>query len=252
MTESTQETTKEPEVATAILGIPLYGPVTFPFFQSVVAMMAFEMRQGPKQRFVGWLPAQGCYIHKNRNQICHNFLEHTKADYLWFVDSDIQFTPDTLQKMMTKADELDADVLACPYLLQDGSITFYSHQSEGHYISYGEIKFDEVYDLDSAGTGNMLIHRRVLEKLRDRYKGIHRTGAVEWSAAWFAHDRDGDVLIGEDHTFCNRVKREGFSIKGWVECLSEHWKLQPILPPQPPEPHPADEPEEEESRIVIP
>ena len=246
--------TEDKPCRTAILGIPLgHNSITFPFFQSVLALMAHELRQGKAQRFVGWLPEKGAYVHKNRNMICHNFLEHTQADYLWFVDSDIEFAPDTLQKMASKADELDADVLACPYLLQDGSITFYAKGEPGHYISYGEVEPDAVYDLDSAGTGNMLIHRRVLLKLRERYKGIHRTGATEWGAHWFAHDRDGDVLIGEDHTFCNRVKREGFSIKGWFNCLTEHWKSQPVRLPPPPEPHPADLPEDkEESRIVIP
>ena len=253
-----EATSQEPtqEVSTAILGIPLYGPITFPFFQSVVAMMVYEMRQGKQQRFVGWLPAQGCYIHKNRNQICHNFLEHTEADYLWFVDSDIQFMSDYLQKMMAKAEEIDADILACPYLLLDGSVTFYSKLRDGHYTSFGELEYNKIYDLDAAGTGNMLIHRRVLEKLKDRYNGKHlgRTTDGDFPAAWFAHDRDGDTLLGEDYTFCNRAKREGFSIKGWVECPVEHWKLQPISPPPPPEPHPADIEEENtnDSRIIIP
>jgi hypothetical protein len=247
---------------TALIGVPHNNNITFPFFSSFIDLLNYEISQGPEQRLVGWLHNQGCYIHKNRNYICSKFLD-TPAQYLWFVDTDIQFGPDYLQKLCAKAEELDADVLASPYLLLDGSVTFYSELNPGRYTSFGELESDAVYDLDAAGTGNMLIHRRVLTNLRDNFEGWHRgrSSTQDFPAAWFAYDMAGGTVLGEDYTFCRRAKKQGFSIKGWVGSLGNHWKLQPVSPPPPPEPHPADltqetvestDPEEEPSGIIIP
>jgi len=238
----------------ALVGIPHNNNLQFPFVQSLLSMLTYEVGRGMDRRFNGWLTAEGCYVHRNRNLIAAQFLADTKATYLWFVDTDIQFNPNTLHRMCDKADEIDADVLACPYLLLGPEISFYAEAGAGHYVSYDQLKHDEVYDLDSAGTGLMLIHRRVLGTMKDRYLGAHLRRGQEIPAAWFAYDRVDNIMLGEDHTFCRRAKKEGFSIKGWadMECIPNHWKSQPVQLPPPPVPHPADEPEEEESRIIVP
>jgi len=130
----------------AIIGTPHNNNLTFPFVQSLFQLLIHEINSGADRRYGGWIPSGSCYVHRNRNLICHKFLQST-ANYLWFVDTDIEFGPDYLQQLCNKAEELDADILACPYLLFGGEISFYSETSPGHYVSYDDLKPDETYDL---------------------------------------------------------------------------------------------------------
>ena len=69
---------------------------------------------------------------------------------------------------------------------------------------------DEPVELASIGVGCVLIHRRVLVKMREDY------GKDPWP--WFGNDivrlGPGAVRIGEDMTFCCRAIRSGFSVWG--------------------------------------
>lgn len=217
----------------ACLAFPHNGMAKMPWVLACFELFNYEFmfKKEEDRRLDAWSEWGSCNIPLNRNVIVHKYLEGTTAQYLWFVDTDTQFEPKALEGMCSKMEELDADILACPYFIGDGGISFYTRSDLGMYDQLKTLKHDEVYDLDAAGTGMMLIHRRVLVKMEQEYGNLkHWQEGTVIPAAWFGYDPDGEMLGSDDMTFCQRAQDIGFKLKGWAEYIPNHWKDQPVRP----------------------
>lgn len=191
------------------------------FFISCLHLLAYEFQRGEEQQLVDTFGYGTCYVHTNRNNVCRDFLDRTTADWLLFLDTDIQFPPDLIQQMTYCLEQAPADVLAIPYVYADGSVSMHLENplEKGNYTSPPEIETGVTYQLDAAGTGCMLINRKVLVELREQYPE---------PSHWFGFEQVGLTETGDDITFCRRVKRSGFSIVGWTGIRLVHWKNHPF------------------------
>jgi len=71
--------------------------------------------------------------------------------------------------------------------------------------------------VDAAGTGAILIHRRVLAAIRDASDGHE---GRDW--CWFRDLPVGGRWLGEDLYFCRRIRALGFPIVAHTGAILSH------------------------------
>ena len=155
----------------------------------------------------------GGAICRGRNQAVDQFLS-TKDDWLLFVDSDMAFDNAAFDIVCDAAHADRAPVVGGLCFGQDGNVgpfaglvpTVFDADGNGGYLPRWDYAAGQLLECDATGCAFLLIHRSVLEKVRTD------VGLGRWS--WFAeHPAVGvDGWVGEDLTFCERVKASGFPV----------------------------------------
>lgn len=198
------------------------GSVHGAFMESVLNLLVYDIAF--HRRIVnggGRLASQAsCNLSGPRNTVVKQFLAYGQADWLWFVDTDMVFEPDTLERLLQHADPVDAPIVGglC-FALDEGRVvpTLYDLVDDGRgsadVVRYDAWEPDAMMQVAATGTGCLLIHKSVLEKVRD-FRPPGRPGQVGFNTAypWFQEtDHDGKP-VGEDITFCWRAGLVGAPI----------------------------------------
>lgn len=156
-------------------------------------------------------------IPQGRNEVTREFLDSTDGEWLWMVDADMGFAPDTVDRLVDAADEHHRPVVGGLCFAQrraaagdfhseiNGIVpTIYDYIETGDEVGFAPV---EQYPLGqlvpTAGTGAacLLAHRRVLRKMRAQFGDAwfdlmtHPTGAVG----------GGPRTFSEDLSFCVRL-----------------------------------------------
>ena len=174
----------------------------------------------------GYLPSYSAtkhlYVAENRNNMVAEFLRESNADWLWVLDTDIEFAPDTCARLLAVADPVEAPIVAAAYWQnydEDGrALTWHAATPEGLRLFRSLPQLDGPIEIGSCGMGCTLIHRSVFERLSE----AHRDDP--WR--WFGHDiiPGLEERAGEDVTFCMRARDAGFRIVGHCGVTVEHFK----------------------------
>ena len=196
-----------------VLGYPYAGTVHGVFARCLWELVQYESRRDAIELEIA--PQEGPYIHQNRNMLCRYALQ-TGADYLLQIDVDMEFPPDLVERFVAH----DKDIVAGLYhRFVDGNtvspLLFQRHPVMGKFISVGKTG-DGLIEIDGAGTGLMMVKRRVLDTIRREYRG-----ASPW---FFFESLDDDNELTDDLSFCNRAKVCGFEIWGDCDVPVSHWK----------------------------
>lgn len=153
-----------------------------------------------------------------RNRVAKDFLDNTDGEWLWFVDSDMGFAPDTVDRLVAAADKYARPVVGglCFKLTRKSRGDFHAEKYRIQPTVYeylelesGEVGFRPIEDyprdrlMQVAGTGAacVLIHRRALEKVRRTHGDVwfdpitHPTGM-----------KGGPRTFSEDLSFCVRLQ----------------------------------------------
>lgn len=157
-------------------------------------------------------------IPTNRNKACRDFLDNTDGEWLWFIDTDMGFSDDIVEQLVTAADPVERPVMgglcfaalrpktgehplrAQRYLIQP---TVYAYVDEGGDVGFRPIldyPRDTVCRVSATGAACLLIHRDTLAKVR-----------AEHGDAWFDPMVHPTGLKGrprtfsEDLSFCVRL-----------------------------------------------
>lgn len=160
-----------------------------------------------------------------RNVIRHHFLQ-TSCDDLWFVDSDVMPSANSMLLFDVKG----ADMVAGLYPIPNSDPTFERTLVWSVYKGFGE-KYEaipvgphdrEVIDIDAAGTGCLIIPRRVLE---DERLLVDK----EWGAM-FRTPRapNGKCLWTDDLDFCHRARALGYTFKAHTAVRWGHIKISNV------------------------
>lgn len=150
-------------------------------------------------------------VTRARNKIVKKFLESDK-DYLMFIDSDIIFSRNHLNKLRAKC----KDIIGGVYLKK---MLPYSPVSNGHL----ETLDDGLMIMREIGTGFMMIHRRVFERLIAEYPNIEYRpdddedkgkyydffGVGKWDGE---KANSGGRYLSEDYYFCAMAREVGYKI----------------------------------------
>ena len=154
-----------------------------------------------------------------RNLATRRFLGETDEEWLWFVDTDMGFAPDTVDRLIKSADPASRPVVGglCFTLVEQacdgmGGLRFHvvptiymvGERPDGHesFGFFGDYPRDAVMQVAGTGPACLLIHRGVLEKVR-----------AEHGERWWDHVADGQGgVLGEDLSFCTRLHAAGVPI----------------------------------------
>lgn len=141
---------------------------------------------------------------RNRNQVVKDFL-NSDCDYLLKIDHDTVPLRNPLGLI-----DLDKDIIGLPY-----------PQIKGNDL--GWLVMDKVKDgykqtkkprkglqeVDAVGSGCVLIHRRVLERVEEPF-------VRKW--------KDGFPILGLDFYFCEKAKKAGFEVWTHWDYPCSHYK----------------------------
>ena len=202
------------------LGFCHTGFVYTPFMMSVLAWERYEAQNN--QRLPAYSAIKHPVIADSRNDLVRKFLK-SGEEWLWMLDPDIQFPPETCVKLMGLADPDTAPIVAAAYwndVADQRCLTWHAQTEEGLRTFRRLPEVDGGIVLGSCGMGCTLIHRRVLRKMQEVLSDD------PWP--WFGHDLvdkpTGAERAGEDVTFCIRARELGFRIVGHCGVTVEHYK----------------------------
>lgn len=167
----------------------------------------------------------GEYVHLDRTKASfHSFArnqlaEHMLGDWLLMLDTDHQFAPDLCLRLLDRLNVCEADVIVGLYQHRQWphAPVLYLKNAEQLYAPIGAWGGDgapaDVFTVDSAGAGCLLVRRRVFDRIRDEL-----------------HEGPFDIRppFGEDHSFAKRCEQLGIPIvcDPRIEC--HHLQVRPI------------------------
>lgn len=194
-----------------------------------------------------------------RNYAVKLFLDGTPHEWLWMVDTDMGFAPDTVERLIDAAHPVDRPVVgALCFTLTDTAYdgmgglrvqlipTVYrmGYTRDGHasFCHFGEYPPNTMIQVATTGAACILLHRSVLERVRAEH-GDH----------WFdqMYNEDGE-LVGEDFALCLRLGALGVPIFVHSGVQTTHkkslWLSEEDYRQQAGPPPPADK----ETAVVVP
>lgn len=165
----------------------------------------------------------GAPIDQARCFMIEHALVHTDKDVFVFIDSDISFEPEDLQKLIDKCEETKA-IVSGIYVLKNGTNKIVATTDP----KVQTTREDGLLPANWVGMGFCAIHRRALEQmgaLEERVQLPRPNGLTEvWP--FFIPMIVGGVYFGEDYAFCVKAQNAGIPIFLDSTILVTHWGLQ--------------------------
>lgn len=202
------------------------------FAHSMLDVVAAEMLG--QRRLIQRIPlrAGSSGIVRARNEAAAAFLT-TDAEWLWWVDTDMGFAADSLDRLLAAADPTDRPFVGGLCFAQmerepDGMNGFRSdvipavyqwHEtSDGRsgFVSWANYPRDTLAEVAGTGSAFVLVHRTVFEQVADKF------GHGSWYTP-MTNPSTGQQL-GEDLSFCARVRMVGLPIHVHTGILTTHRK----------------------------
>lgn len=185
------------------------------FHKSLINLVGWDM--GHDHRLSGWasIKCASGGIPEGRNQLCAQFLE-SPCEWLFMVDADMGFEPCALDQLLSVADpetrpivgglcfaqrEAADDGMAGYRCIPRATIFDWQQHADGHYRFTGRAHYPANTLVQCGATGGafLVIHRSVLERIRDEKKQNP-----------FDRVRGTDgALMGEDISFFVRTQSLG-------------------------------------------
>lgn len=185
---------------------------------------------------------------ESRNLAVQRFLDETEHEWLWFIDTDMGFEPNTVDRLLDAADPVERPVVGalCFGLREnayDGmggrraipvpTLYTWARTPKGEFGFTNRWAYPPNTLVQVAGTGAacLLIHRTALEKIRGEHGDM-----------WFDQVRYGDGRpVSEDLSFCYRLNGVGVPVFVHTGVKTTHHKqifvaeqdYQKLIPPPP-------------------
>lgn len=198
------------------VAIPTYdGKLSIKLAYTLAALMPMAMQHGISVK-LGHV--SGCsIITMARNMLVDQFLD-SECTELLFIDSDVIAKPEDILRLMAQSGDKDITAGSYPRRAKDRKFFMDLYFDENN-----ELEFDgAMMRIQRVGTGFMLIRRNVIEHLAkkaDKYLGQDGVGQV---ANVFEFSMLDGKFVGEDYTFCDKARAEGFKVWLDVEISLPH------------------------------
>lgn len=172
----------------------------------------FALAGARTERIERLIRVEGHLLSRQRNELTATYLGVSEAEWLLMLDTDHRFTPQQFDRMCASVHDVSAPVVSGLYFGAFPSGDLYptavpiafSLDDNGDYRTLREWQPGRLIEVDAVGGGCLLVHRSVLEKVRDM------VGLNEWS--WFADGPANGRWFSEDMVFCQRIRAAGFPI----------------------------------------
>jgi hypothetical protein len=203
---------------TIYIGMPCYDSVKINTMLSVVKLVKEFTKAGLEWKMD---TLKSPYISNARNGLTCLFLQ-SGYDYLLFIDSDVEFKPEAVIKMLITR----KDVVLTPYRVkipEDPSSIKYT-------VSFEDDKKistlpGDLVEIKQGPAGLMLIHRCVFKALMKNYPRLKMKNKKDtylynfWDTTF---DLDKGLWRGEDVSFCNLVRESDFKIYANIKSETTH------------------------------
>jgi hypothetical protein len=224
-----------------MLATPMYGGMgNAMYFSSVLQLQDNCIQRGIQLHHC--FMANESLIDRARNGLVYEFLTKSDADYLLFVDADIQFRAEDVLAMMS----YEKDVICGPYPKKhiNWPVIIKAVQSGvedpavleklvGEYVFTpleNTPKMEEIIKVSEAGTGMMLIHRSVLTKMKEAFPENYYVSddgrdvkgkKPKEMHAFFRTAIVDNRYLSEDYYFCHKWREIGGDVWlfPWSQCV---------------------------------
>ncbi len=164
-----------------------------------------------------------------RNVAAKQFLENDRSEWLFWLDSDMGFEPDTLERLLAVADPTERPIVGGLCFIQqetdqDGfggcttvarpTVFDWAHGSNGEgFLS--RMWYEPNALIQCAGTGSacILIHRSVIKKIHNEYGPV-----------WYDRAKGEQGLVAEDLSFCMRAQTVDCPVHVHTGIKTTHYK----------------------------
>src|SRR5262245_35551859 len=213
--------------------------VTYSWHHSMIELIGYDLVNHARVMSGGYV-AMRCGsdgLVEARNQAVRHFLEDRPADWLFWIDTDMGFEPDTIDRLVDAADPEERPIV--------GGLCFSMRETDPDQMGgWRTAPTPTVFDwakvpvegedepqmgfavrwdypanslIRAAGTGSacILIHRSVFERLGEKFGPIWYNRVPNTSTG---------QLISEDLSFCLRVGAEGFPLHIHTGVRTTHLK----------------------------
>ena len=141
-------------------------------------------------------------------------------DKIMWIDSDIAWNPEDVIKLYKS----DKDIISGAYLLASGEVTAYKKMLGPGYTHQDILEMTEPSEIDGAGFGFICVKQGVFESLsRPWFQSAWITKKDEETEKEFTFP-----IMGEDISWCYRVKQNGYQI--WLDptVRVQHHKMMKL------------------------
>jgi hypothetical protein len=193
----------------------------YSFFHSFVGMLGYDAERAGRVWRGGFIGRRGTTgdLAAGRNGVVKDFLAEQRADWLWWIDTDMGFDPDVIERLFEVADPVERPVVGAMCFAQrehemDGMggsrpvawpvlLDWTFIDERGGFEVRWDYPRETVTRCHGTGSACLLVHRSVFERMRDEYGG-----GPEWDA-WYSRVTNPTTgeLVGEDLSFCMRLMR---------------------------------------------
>ncbi len=201
--KSTIHQPEPPKGDTVVVAFIHPGQVSAFFNTSVIATLLYD--QNNSRRIVGMMQEwSSANVSAARNSLTNRFLDDHDADYLLWIDADMAWEPTAVDDLVACADPEKAPIVGglCFGAAQDQLFpTIYQFvKREDDAIStvrVGQYPANTLLQCAATGAAFLLIHRSVLEDMRERQ--------FNKAFPFFQETELAGQPAGEDVTFCLRA-----------------------------------------------
>lgn len=171
-----------------------------------------------------------------RNKLAEVFLDESEADWLFMVDSDMSFEPDTIERLISAAHAIDRPVVGAlafahktdgrapgaygvRYRAQPTVYYWYEDDDKVGFAPMFDYPRNELVSVGATGAACMIVHRLALQAVRDKYGDV-----------WFDTIRHpAGAHFSEDLSFCVRVAGAGLPLHVHTGIKTGHDKAGAFL-----------------------
>jgi len=257
---------KPPEPDKVTVGFLYEDEMKSSYVLSLIRMLGYDAENTGRVWSGGFAPRRGTTgdLAGGRNEVVLDFLA-TDSQWLWWVDTDMAFEADVVERLLEAADATERPVVGALCFAQR------EHISDGVFgwrpvawptvmdwnVVDGKGGFEVRWDYprntltrcSATGSACILIHRTVFERMRDEYGG-----RPDWNS-WYSRVTNPTTgqLMGEDMSFCARLLRLEIPVYVHTGVQTTHqkhiwlqeedyWRQRALeAPPETSAPIPADE-----------
>jgi len=204
------------------IAMPCYDSVKINTMLSVIKLVEQLAKSGIK---VGINTMKSPLIHQARNYLTSVFLT-TEYQYLLFIDSDVEFEPEAVLRMLVAKKE----IICTPYRVKAEQLDKHIYTVEFKDPKNIPILPGGLVELEAGPTGLMLIDRTVFEKIIKNHPDLKIKNkatptadkSLEFYYNFFDFGFDNHYATGEDISFCKLAKENDFKIYANTESTTKH------------------------------
>ena len=174
---------------------------------------------------VGMNTMKSPLIHQARNYLTSVFLT-TQYQYLLFIDSDVEFEPEAILRMLVAKKE----IICTPYRVKAEQLDKHIYTVEFKDPKHVPFLPGGLVEIEAGPTGLMLIDRKVFEKIIKNYPHLKIKNKAtptadkshEFYYNFFDFGFNEGYSTGEDISFCRLARKNDFKIYANTESRTQH------------------------------